>query len=384
MNKILSIFLGLGLLLSCSKQPLQPTPVTTGSENDVNDIPISQEFDAPFIYEEGNNFYLKRILKKEGSKDDLYVKEFRIENAKEFQFKVFVKHLNSKYNDFEVKVRKNQKYATPAEWTSKNKILVISDYEGRFFGLVDVLREAGVIDEQYNWTFGDNHLVYNGDIFDRGDRQHECMWLLYKLQSEGANIHVLLGNHDLMNLSGSQLNYLDKRYFKTAAALGLKNVPEMYKPNSILGQWLRSKHIMEKGNQILFTHAGVSAEIMNGNNKPSIAEINKVCMQHFDDPKHPDAKKYLSGKNSLIWYRGYFNKPKQKMSVLDEVLMHFNAELVCVGHTTQKHAGLFYDGKVACVNVNVHKGHRQALLFDANQIYNLTLENDKLHRTRIR
>ena len=83
-------------------------------------------------------------------------------------------------------------------------MFVLSDIEGEFAAFKSLMQGNGIMDQNYKWTFGDGHLVICGDLFDRGNRVTEYLWLLYKLEDEakaqGGYVHVILGNHDIMNL----------------------------------------------------------------------------------------------------------------------------------------------------------------------------------------
>ena len=53
-------------------------------------------------------------------------------------------------------------------WTGVDRVVAVGDVHGDYDQLVAVLRSAGLIDEQGNWTGGKTHLVQNGDVLDRG------------------------------------------------------------------------------------------------------------------------------------------------------------------------------------------------------------------------
>lgn len=59
-------------------------------------------------------------------------------------------------------------------------------------------------DEGLNWVGGAAHLVLCGDLVDRGPRDREVVDLVRRLQTQarlaGAEVHALLGNHEVMNL----------------------------------------------------------------------------------------------------------------------------------------------------------------------------------------
>ncbi len=48
-----------------------------------------------------------------------------------------------------------------------DKIIVISDIEGNFDAFSGFLLNNKVIDNNYNWIFGNGHLLLNGDFVDR-------------------------------------------------------------------------------------------------------------------------------------------------------------------------------------------------------------------------
>ncbi len=101
----------------------------------------------------------------------------------------------------------------------------------------------GIIDEDFNWTYGDGHLIISGDLFDRGYHITECMWLLYKLESEaeaqGGKLHLIIGNHEMFNMT-DDWRYVEVKYFNDAHLMG-KRMSELYDSDTELGRWLRTK-----------------------------------------------------------------------------------------------------------------------------------------------
>ena len=77
-----------------------------------------------------------------------------------------------------------------------------------------LLREVEVIDDSNNWVGGDTHLVSLGDLIDRGPGSRQVVELLMKLQQQaaaaGGAVHVVLGNHEVLVMSG------DTRYISRA------------------------------------------------------------------------------------------------------------------------------------------------------------------------
>lgn len=106
-------------------------------------------------------------------------------------------------------------------WTDVPRVVAVGDVHGAYPALVGLLQATGLIDEKLQWTGGTTHLVSLGDLIDRGPESRRVMDLLMALQSEapqhGGQVHVVLGNHELMNLMGD-LRYVTAADFAAFAA----------------------------------------------------------------------------------------------------------------------------------------------------------------------
>lgn len=98
--------------------------------------------------------------------------------------------------------------AVAGEWRfdGVERVVAISDVHGAYSAMVSTLTNAGVIDEQQRWSGGNTHLVITGDLLDRGADSRKVMELVMQLEEEapqaGGRLHLLLGNHEVMNLVG--------------------------------------------------------------------------------------------------------------------------------------------------------------------------------------
>jgi Calcineurin-like phosphoesterase len=106
--------------------------------------------------------------------------------------------------------------ARATDWTfdGVSRVIAIADIHGAYDAAVKALTAAEVVDDELAWKAGDAHLVIVGDILDRGPESRLAMDLLMRLEAEaaasGGMVHVLIGNHEAMNLVG------DLRYVSSA------------------------------------------------------------------------------------------------------------------------------------------------------------------------
>jgi hypothetical protein len=101
-----------------------------------------------------------------------------------------------------------------------SRVIAIADIHGAYDAAVKALKGARVVDDDLAWQAGDAHLVIVGDILDRGPNSRQAMDLLMRLEDEAANsggkVHVLIGNHEAMNLVGD-LRYVSANEYKAFA-----------------------------------------------------------------------------------------------------------------------------------------------------------------------
>jgi hypothetical protein len=100
------------------------------------------------------------------------------------------------------------------------RVVAVADVHGAYAELIAVLREAAVIDESLRWRGGSTHLVSLGDLVDRGSDSRKVLDLLMRLEHEardaGGAVHVVLGNHEVMNIAGD-LRYVSEAEYAAFA-----------------------------------------------------------------------------------------------------------------------------------------------------------------------
>lgn len=263
-----------------------------------------------------------------------------------------------------------------------DRLLAISDIEGNFEAFHALLVSNGVIDRQFNWTFGDGHLVLNGDFFDRGHNVTECLWLIYALEQKAlqsnGKVHFILGNHEIMNLGGD-IRYVARKYKLNAQLMGM-DYAQLYTLNTELGRWLGTKNIVEQIGDYLFTHGGFSEEY-NDLQLP-LHTVNEQCRKHLFTPAR--VKKELTGslgvlfgsKMSPFWYRDYIEENAEEEEI-DYTLKMYDAKRIVVGHTVVKDIRTFYNGKVIAIDTKHAYGIVRALLIENGRIFSVNEKGEK-------
>jgi hypothetical protein len=100
-------------------------------------------------------------------------------------------------------------------------IIAFADVHGGMAELRSLLHALELIGAEDNWRGGDTRLVSLGDLLDRGPDSRQVMDLLMKLEAEapaaGGQVHLVLGNHEVMNLTGD-LRYVAAAEYAAFAA----------------------------------------------------------------------------------------------------------------------------------------------------------------------
>ena len=87
-----------------------------------------------------------------------------------------------------------------------NQVIAVGDLHGNYDGLRAILIRCGVLDKKDRWIAKNTHLVQLGDVLGRGGEPGKIFRLLKRLEQEapdfGSQVHLLLGNHEAMSISG--------------------------------------------------------------------------------------------------------------------------------------------------------------------------------------
>jgi hypothetical protein len=329
---------------------------------------IAQMTDGPYVFYRSGMVIVKSVIERDGKYVALADSFPEAERNKH----LLAVHVDGHPEwDFSVALRKT--IAVPNCITNDNsqdKIVVLSDIEGEFEHFRKLLLATKVIDSTYQWIFGHGKLIIAGDLFDRGKQVSQFLWLLYKLEDEaaakGGEVHTILGNHDIMNMSGD-FRYVQDVYQIDAALMG-NRYSELYGSDTEIGRWLRAKNIIENIGGLLVMHGGVSPQVLAL--QKTIEAIDSECRPWYDRSRAvPDSLKIFFGPNALFWYRGYFLEPKANEGLVDSTLAFYHARQIIVGHDIIDHVAMLYHGKIVGVDVNEHEDGHEALLIENGKYF---------------
>lgn len=305
-------------------------------------------------------------------------------------FRCFVENEDEDSFEFEIDHR-NSFPAKASKFEGASRIIVIADIEGNFNALYSLLISNHVMTPEFKWDFGDGRLVILGDLMDKGRNVTQCLWLIYHLETEarahGGQVHFILGNHELMNLT-LDVRYVHEKYLALAQKVSRIENPSLaywhlLKRNNVLLNWIRGKNCMEQIGDLLFVHGGVSAGMIS--RKLTIQNANETLRQFLQEMRTNDHTEFLLDRNGPLWYRGlvtdFSDQEKIAEQTVDEILHFYAVKKLVIGHTVVGSVSSDYHGKVVRTDV-LHSevkssGDSQALLVEDNDFFCVNGKGEK-------
>ena len=273
-------------------------------------------------------------------------------------------------------------------WSNIERIVAFADVHGAYDDLTQLLRTVGVVDTQLHWAAGTAHVVSTGDLMDRGPGSRQVMDLLMRLQTEarsaGGMLHVVLGNHEAMNLLGD-LRYVTPAEFAAYAAEDPADLRDDAHPPGYFGKraafardgqygrWLLGLPVAIIINDTLFMHGGPSAVLAG----LSVEEINQRYRAALSSVESLDAADQvpLLSNDGPNWYRGAaLCNEASETDVLKPLLAGLGVKRLVIGHTITRNLRVAsrFDGTVVKLDTGmnrpVYKGHPAALLLDHGNV----------------
>lgn len=292
-------------------------------------------------------------------------------------------------------------------WQGVERIVAVGDVHGDYDNFLSLLREAELVNRRGNWIAGTTHFVQLGDIPDRGPDTAKIITLLKRLEIQaeraGGKVHVLIGNHEAMNMLGD-LRYVDAgelaalrtrnssrmrdRYYdqevlrlQTAnpefvadaafreqwekeVPLGLIEHRQAWSPTGEFGSWVLQHNAVVRINRNLFLHGGISPALLG----MSITAINEQIRLELQSTL--GAEPGLAEKEEgPLWYRGLVvNDEASEQAHVAQILSTYDVDRIIIGHTPGMGTVVpRFDGKVLAIDAGLsafYGGHRAALLLE--------------------
>ncbi len=278
----------------------------------------------------------------------------------------------------------------PCMWTGVEKIIAVGDLHGDFKNFVIILKGTKLIGEKLHWIGGKTHLVQTGDIMDRGPDAKKIFNLLMKLEKEaeeaGGKVHMLIGNHEEMNITGIAFDYIgyitveqfvsflpdkyrekkekefrEKAENKASTDIGSNkllntNLREYWKDiianneqarktyinhfNEEYGKWILEHNAVIKINDIIFVHGGISEKYstwkVDDINNLLRNELNYFRKMHKSS-QYPEATlhpKIVYNRSGPLWYRGLaLEDEKIYKDEVGRILHNLSANYMVIAHS---------------------------------------------------
>ena len=270
-----------------------------------------------------------------------------------------------------------------AEWDGVEKVVAVGDLDGDYGQFVAVLRSAGLIDQDNQWSGGKAHLVQTGDVLGQAGSSRQIMDLLMVLERQaseaGGAVHCLIGRQEAMNLTGDLRQVSPSEYgmFRNQSSAELrhqyyqaylKNTPPaeqvgegewlMQHPlgyyereaafgvNGFYGQWLLSHDAVVKINDTLYVNAGLGER----EEKMTLAELNDRVRHELSDWHMLDGGIVMDPEGPLRFH-GLSEDGKAGEAHLDHILNHYGVQHIVIGHSDAAYTILpRYQGRVILID----------------------------------
>ena len=283
--------------------------------------------------------------------------------------------------------------ARSCKLNAARRVVAVGDLHGDIAKAREAFKVGGLVDETDSWCGGDSVAVQVGDQLDRGSSEVELLYWLRRLRVEargaGGDVHVVTGNHEVMNVAG------DFRYATRGAldefsrAAKAFNAGEAFK-TMVLGKTTtknKSTHVDQKSRDADLSSSSSSSssslamrmqnmdeqerarfeELRPGGrvtrkflaDQPTVLQIGSTVFVHGGvTPPHirygvdrinEEGRKWMlgergdsmpsfyRGRDAVVWTREYSHNDKGRCECqqLEEVLGAMHARRMVVGHTIQ-------------------------------------------------
>ncbi|MCF6263735.1 MAG: metallophosphoesterase [Xanthomonadales bacterium] len=261
-------------------------------------------------------------------------------------------------------------------WSGVERVIAIGDLHGDYQQFVKIMQSAGLMNTKGKWTGGKTHLVQTGDITDRGADSRKIIDHLIKLSKQakkkGGYIHMLIGNHEAMNVGGDlryvhageyaafadskslhlqeqqwqrQLELVQSIDAEAFASLDLvaarskweKKIPlgwvehrAAWATDGEYGKWVLNNPAAIRINETIYLHGGISSKFCRYSLR-SLSKLMHEGLSNYD----AEIPSIVNDPVGPIWYRGLAQEAEGGVysQTLDNVLKRYKVKRIVVGHT---------------------------------------------------
>lgn len=258
-------------------------------------------------------------------------------------------------------------FSTLPDSAFATRIVAIGDLHGDLGATRKALSLAGAIDESDSWVGGELIVVQTGDQLDRGDEEQVILDLLDRLQDEaraaGGALHILNGNHELMNArpdlryvtEGGFVDFQDAVTIAEEDSLLLAHEPDQrarvaaFRPGGPYALLLAERPVVLELEGNVFVHGGVTPMHLEYGIDRLNDEVRDWLLGKGDPPE------FIHTSKSPTWNRDYSDEVDSNgCGQLEEVLTGMGAKRMVVGHTVQENGiGPQCEGRVWCIDAGL-------------------------------
>jgi hypothetical protein len=261
---------------------------------------------------------------------------------------------------------------TSFRYPAVERIVAIGDLHGDLRATRAALALAGALSADDHWAGGKLVVVQTGDQLDRGDDEPEILDLLERLSTEaaaaGGALHVLNGNHEVMNVQGD-FRYVTEDGFhdyQDASVDGphlhkVEKLPpqargraSVFLPGAPVAKRLAKRQSIIQVGDSVFVHGGLHERHV----RRGIAKINRSIQEWMIQGGSSPAPAVAMEQDGPLWSRAYSDGVPSPAACkeLATVLDWLSAKRLVVGHSVQQQGvNSACDGKVWRIDVGLSR-----------------------------
>lgn len=256
---------------------------------------------------------------------------------------------------------------------SASVMYVLGDLHGDLNAARAAMALTGATNAAGEWVGHNLTVIQTGDLIDRGPEDRQVLDWLAQLEQQAPNfnstLHLLNGNHELMNTDGdfryihpeSMEAFADLANAERSKALQLENAPiavqgraNAFFPGGIYAQQLQKRPVVLLLNETVFVHGG----LLPAHAQYGVAQINRAYAEHIAQGT-PLPPLLQDSENTPLWTRIY-SLPDRAADChrLTEVLQTLKARRMVVAHSVQPHINSACEGKVWRIDTGMSKAYQ--------------------------